>query len=259
MPFPNFRNKHLHDSMFSPQDFTAYKKLLGQVPRGRPPEGVIVCYDEKLMKTIVEKNKTKKLGFFVGDFYLVSEKGNKIGIIGNFGIGAPAAVIALEELIALGVKKFITIGSAGTLSRHLKEGDIVLCDRAIRDEGTSSHYIKHSKYSFPSKSITEKIKKLLDESGQKYFMGTSWTIDSPYRETVAEARRYQKEDVLTVEMEASALFAVAGYRKVEMGALFTISDSLAELEWKPKFHTKEFKKSLENVFEIAKKVLMEKK
>jgi len=59
-------------------------------------------------------------------------------------------------------------------------------------------------------------------------------------------------------MEASALFAVAEYRKVEIGALFTISDSLAELEWKPKFHSKKFKKGLQNVFEIAKKVLMEK-
>jgi len=255
MPFPNFKNKHLHDSMISPDDFIIYKKLLGQVPKGRPPEGVILCYDKKLMNSIIAKHKTKKLDFFLGEFYLIAETKNKVGIIGNFGIGAPVSVIALEELIAFGVKKFITIGSAGTLSRHLKEGDIVLCDSAIRDEGTSSHYLKHSKYSSPSKSITEKIKKLLDESGQKYFIGTSWTIDSPYRETVAEAKHYQKEGVLTVEMEASALFAVAAYRKVDMGALFTISDSLAELEWKPKFHTSKFRRSLEKIYEIAKTVL----
>jgi len=145
----------------------------------------------------------------------------------------------------------VTIGAAGALNRHLEIGDIVLPDRAIRDEGTSHHYFKYAKYSYPSKKTFTKIKKLLDKSGKKYFTGTTWTIDSPYRETVAEVRHYQKEGVLTVEMEASAMFAVAKYRNAEIGALFVISDSLAELEWKPRFHTKKFKKSLENIFKIA--------
>jgi len=251
MPFPNFKNKHLKDSMFSPKDFILYKKLLGQLPKGRPPEGVIICYDRKLMQNIVEKQKAKKLNFFMGDFYLLPETKNKLGIIGNFGIGSPVSAIVLEELIACGIKKFVTIGAAGALNRHLEIGDIVLPDRAIRDEGTSHHYFKYAKYSYPSKKTFTKIKKLLDKSGKKYFTGTTWTIDSPYRETVAEVRHYQKEGVLTVEMEASAMFAVAKYRNAEIGALFVISDSLAELEWKPRFHTKKFKKSLENIFKIA--------
>jgi len=251
MPFPNFKNKHLKDSVFSPKDFILYKKLLGQLPKGRPPEGVIICYDRKLMQNIVEKQKAKKLNFFMGDFYLLPETKNKLGIIGNFGIGSSVSAIVLEELIACGIKKFVTIGAAGALNRHLEIGDIVLPDRAIRDEGTSHHYFKYAKYSYPSKKTFTKIKKLLDKSGKKYFTGTTWTIDSPYRETVAEVRHYQKEGVLTVEMEASAMFAVAKYRNAEIGALFVISDSLAELEWKPRFHTKKFKKSLENIFKIA--------
>jgi purine-nucleoside phosphorylase len=90
----------------------------------------------------------------------------------------------------------------------------------------------------------------------KYFVGTSWTIDAPYRETVAEAKQYQKEGVATVDMEASALFAVAKYRKVELGSIFTISDSLAELEWKPKFHLNKTKKGLETLYKVAVDVLL---
>ena len=70
-----------------------------------------------------------------------------------------------------------------------------------------------------------------------YRAGVSWTIDTPYRETVAEARRYQAEGVLCVEMEAAALFAVAKVRALQVASAFTISDSLADLVWNPlEFH-----------------------
>lgn len=92
--------------------------------------------------------------------------------------------------------------------------------------------------------------------GLGYVLGSSWTIDAPFREIVAEVRKYQEEGVLTVEMEAAAIFSVAKYRNVEAGAIFTISDYLAELEWKPKFHlTSEY---LREIFEVAKEVLISK-
>ena len=131
----------------------------------------------------------------------------------------------------------------------------MVCEKAIRDEGTSHHYIKPSKYAYPSKRITEEIKTALKRLSYKYFTGTTWTIDAPYRETVAEVKRYQKEGVATVEMEASALFAIAKYRHAELGAMFTISDSLAELEWKPEFHSKQTSEGLEILYKAALSVL----
>lgn len=257
MAFPNFKNKHAHDAIFSPKDFILYKKILKMCPKGKAPEAVIICYVKKLFDKIVKEHGSKKLDFFPGQFYLLKGTKNKVAITGRFGIGSPVASVVMEELIALGVKKFINIGAAGTLQKNLKVGDIVLCDKAIRDEGTSHHYIKTSKYSFPSKTLTGEIKKYLDEKNIDYFVGPSWTIDAPYRETVKEARQYQKEGVLTVEMEASALFAVAKYRKVKIASLFAISDSIAELKWKPRFHGKKYRKSIEKIFEIAKEILMD--
>jgi len=258
MEFPNFKNKHAKDSMFTSEEFMSYKKKMGKYPKFKPPIGVIFCYQSSLMEYIFENHKTTKVEEFWGKMHLLNETNNKIAIIGNFGIGAPVSVVLLEELIAFGVKKFISIGTAGTLQKNIKIGDLMVCEKAIRDEGTSHHYLKHSKYAYASKKITKDIINSLKTNKQKYFIGKSWTIDAPYRETVAEAKKYQKEGVATVEMEASALFAVAKYRNVELGAMFTISDSLAELEWNPKFHLKKTKKGLKNLYKVALDVLLNK-
>ena len=251
MGFPNFKNKYTKDSIFTPSEFMAYQKKRGKYPKFKAPEGVIFCYQRSLMEFILENHKTTKVEGFYGEIYLLDETNGKVAIIGNFGIGSPIAATLLEELIAFGVKKFISIGTAGTLQKDIKIGSLMICEKAIRDEGTSYHYLKPSKYAYASKEMTNKIKKSFNKLKQKYFVGTSWTIDAPYRETIAEARQYQKEGVATVEMEASALFAVAQYRNVELGAIFTISDSLAELEWKPKFHLKKTKKGLEILYKVA--------
>ncbi len=255
MSFPNFKNKHSKDSMFSPKEFMDYTKKIGKYPSFKVPKGVIFCYDRDFMKYLLENHKFTRFDKFFNT-YLLNETNNQIAVIGNFGIGAPVVITILEELIAFGVKNFISIGTAGSLQKKLKVGDIVICDKAIRDEGTSYHYLPVSKYAYASKKITENIKNSLDKLKQVYTVGTSWTIDAPYRETVAEAKQYQKEGVLTVEMEASALFSVAKYRKVNLGAIFTASDSLAELKWDPQFHNERTKRSLEILYKSAIEVLM---
>ena len=251
MAFPNLKNKHAQEAMFAPRDFIAYQKKRGRGPSFKIPDGIILCYQPGLMKHILEKHKTTKTDEMCRGMLLLDETGGRVAVIGGFGFGAPAAVTRVEELIAWGVKKFISIGTAGTLQKGIKIGDLIVCDRAIRDEGTSYHYLKPAKYSCASRELTSNIKKTLDGLKFKYTTGTSWTIDAPYRETVAEARQYQKEGVATVEMEASALFAVAQYRKVELSALFTISDSLADMQWKPKFHLKKTDKGLETIYKVA--------
>jgi purine-nucleoside phosphorylase len=83
------------------------------------------------------------------------------------------------------------------------------------------------------------------------------TIDAPYREFFAELEQYQKEGVITVEMESAALFAVAQYKKVKLGCLFTVIDSLAGLKWEPKFHKDTTKSGLHILFQVALNALRE--
>src|SRR5208282_6161811 len=97
--------------------------------------------------------------------------------------------------------------------------------------------------------------KALDQSGLKFRAGVSWTIDTPYRETVAEARHYQAEGVLCVEMEAAALFAVAEVRGLRLASASVISDSLAELVWVPRFGAPEVQAGLVALYQAALTVL----
>lgn len=255
MPFPNSRNKHAHEALVTPRAYLAYARSRGTVPPGRPPSGLIIAYHRSLMRYVLQQHRVKRVKGFFGEMYLLRETDNRVAMIGNFGIGAPAAVIHLEEFIEWGVERFVSVGTAGGLQSTQRIGDLVLCTRAIRDEGCSHHYIRPSKFVYPSPTLTECVRAALRSSRIKFSEGTSWTIDTPYRETVSEVRRYRREGVLTVEMEAAALFAVAKHRNRDLAALFSVSDSLAELPWKPKFHLRRNQAGLEKIYKAAVAVL----
>jgi uridine phosphorylase len=250
--FPNFKNKHNHDSLFSPDDFLNYLKSVNKGNIPQVPENVVFVYQSSLLEHIESRSDFEasgELGQMLGGKFYVSKNG-KLGVIAKFGIGSPIAVTILEELIAMGSKRFFNIGTSGSLQKESQLGDIVLCDKAIRDEGTSHHYLKSSKYAHPSKKLLDNFEGVIKQTGTPYVKGGSWTIDAPYRETIEEAKQYQKEGIYTVEMEAAALFAVAEYRDVEIISAFSISDLLGELEWKPAFHSSKTADSLIKIFEL---------
>ena len=256
MSFPNFKNKHKKDSLITPEESLLYLKKTKRLPKFSSPHGMIFCYSSSLLDYIL-KNQRIKLVVIPGvhaNIYLLKGTSYKIGIAKIAGIGAPVTATVMEEFIALGVKKFLIIGDAGSLQRRLKVNKVVICEKAIRDEGTSHHYLQPSKYAYATKTMINKAVHVLKKHGFEYEVGASWTIDAPYRETLSEVKKFQKEGVLTVEMEAAAVFAVAKYRKVSAGALFTISDYLGELEWEPKFHLS--KRSLEKLFLAAREILL---
>ena len=249
MPFPNLPDKYRGISLFNGKDFWEYKKNIKRYPEILPPKGIIFTFQPNLMTYILNNYPVKKIEYMFGDFYLLEQSHGNIGICGNFGIGAPNAAILLEVFAAFGVKKFISIGTAGALQKDLELGNIVVCNRAIRDEGTSHHYLQSEKYSHPSQGLNQKIKETVEKMGLKYCFGTSWTTDAPYRETIKEIEHYKEEGVSTVDMEASAVFAVAHALKVDACAIFTISDYLGEKEWKPYFHLTD--EHLQTLFKIA--------
>src|SRR5215475_2904895 len=148
MPFPNFRNKHGQDSLIDARDYLTYARSRGLVPKTRP-DALIIAYHRSLMRYVLEKHRTRRVKGFFGDMFLLAETGNRVAIIGNFGVGAPQAVIHLEEFIGWGVRRFISIGTGGSLQKNLRAGDLVLCERAIRDEGSSHHYLPPSRYAHP--------------------------------------------------------------------------------------------------------------
>ncbi len=252
MSFPNTAGKHSFDPFFTPQELIEFEKKNGVNFGFSIPKGVIFVYHNSLLKYI---EKTEKLipveNVFAGKFYLHEGLNSMVGISGGFGIGAPAVTTVMEELIAFGVKNFISIGTAGGLQKSLNIGDVVICDKAIRDEGVSHHYLEAGKYSITSKELTTSFKNQLDKNNLNPIIGSTWTIDAPYRETVEELKNYQKEGVLTVEMEASALAAVAQFRNVNFATGYIVSDSLADLVWNPQFSASNVKENLQKVYHSA--------
>lgn len=257
--YPNFAGKHAEEAIFTPADFVAYLQQVGALSAAEPPAGIVFCYQRSLYNHVLRTEglgPPERRGALHGMVSLPST-GGRVALLYQSGIGAPAAAASLEELAALGTSRFVSIGTAGSLQRDLLPGDLVLCEAAIRDEGVSHHYLPPAKLATADTDLTSALRAAMTVRGLRFRAGTSWTIDTPYRETVAEARHYQAENVLCVEMEAAALFAVAEVRGLRLASAFTISDSLADLVWNPRFHEPEVQAGLIALYGAALSALLE--
>jgi uridine phosphorylase len=232
--YPNFADKHAGEALFTAADFIAYLRRVGARGDEPAPAGVILCYQRSLYDHVLRAEgldgKTPR-----GLPVALPSTGGRVGLLGQFGIGAPAAAVELEQMAALGTSAVVSVGTAGSLQHDLTPGDLVLCEAAIRDEGVSHHYLPPTRLAQAPAPMSAALGAAMTQAGLTFRTGTSWTIDAPYRETVAEARHYQAEGVLCVEMEAAALFAVAQVRGLPLASAFVISDSLADLVWSPRF------------------------
>ena len=179
-----------------------------------------------------------------------SRGGSDIGIVGSFGIGAPAATVALEICIELGASNIFCIGFAGSLQPYVVSGDVVLCSKAIRDEGTSYHYLPPSEFVAGTEQLLTLCKELLILNDIKFRTGISWTTDAPYRETEYEVKKLQKKGVLIVEMELAAIYAVAQMKGVSAVGLCVVSDELGNFLWKPSFHDAQVVEGIEKIFHV---------
>jgi uridine phosphorylase len=191
----------------------------------------------------------------MADLYLIKKSHGRVAVLTTLGEGSPMISSLMEELIAFGVKQIVSIVWGGGLQSGLKAGDIVICDRAIRDEGTSHHYLTPGKYVHANPDMVDKLKNALDLRGCRYTVGTTWTTDAPYRETKEEVIQYKSEGILTVEMEIASLFAVAQVRDIQIVSAIAVGDSLAELHWQLPNDFEPIERSLELLYSAAIDVL----
>ena len=167
-----------------------------------------------------------------------------VAVVGPM-MGAPYAVMILEKLIVLGAQKILFFGWCGSIQPRVGIADFVVPHRGVSEEGTSAHYPGHDSYPRPSEAVVKAIEGSLLRRSVAFQKGTVWSTDAPYRETKEKVLLFQQQGVIGVEMELSALFTVASFRQVEIGALLVVSDELGSLSWKPGFRTKKFKRSRE--------------
>jgi uridine phosphorylase len=131
-----------------------------------------------------------------------------IGMIGRV-VGASFAVLVAEELFVSGCRLLISITSAGQITPLGAPPYVVLLERALRDEGTSYHYLPPARYSTLHAELRALLASSWNQSELPLHIGASWTTDAPFRETAAAIAAYRDEGIVAVEMEAAALYALA--------------------------------------------------
>lgn len=157
-------------------------------------------------------------------------------------MGASMAVMLLEQLIALGARHFLYLGFCGALEQTYRIGDCFLPLQAIREEGTSYHYLPADVIPQASPRLTTPLTKEARARRSVVHSGTIWTTDAPYRETAQKIRYFQEHGVHAVDMEIAALFAVAAYRQCDVAALLVVSDECYHPVWKPGFGAERLRK-----------------
>jgi len=161
--------------------------------------------------------------------------GEKVSVTST-GIGGPFAAIAVEELVAIGADTFIRVGTAGGMQPETLPGEIAVVTAAIRDEGTSLHYLP---VEFPAVADTDVVLALIEgakRAGMPYRVGISQTKDSYYGEVEPERMPVANQLIerwdawvaggaICSEMESSAIFIVSSIRHVRAGGVMLMSFS----------------------------------
>ncbi len=152
-----------------------------------------------------------------------------VGIVGC-AVGAPFAVLIAEELFASGCRFLVSVTSAGQISPVGPTPYFVIIARALRDEGTSYHYLAPSDFSEADADLVAKAAAALRSKGLNAVVGSSWTTDAPFRETAEAIAAARTREVLAVEMEAAALYAFAQCNKKKVLCLAHVTNTMAQTE-----------------------------
>jgi len=247
MTFPNFPQ-----NSDSPPVLTAVSRLQ-HLRLPEPPQLLIFCPQAGLLHHAVKRWRGKRVDGFFGEMVLLGKTGNRVAVAGQFGVGAPVIGVLVEEFAAWGVAAFVWLGIAGGLQLSLSCGDLVLVETAVRDEGTSHHYLPPGSAVAAAQDLTAWVETAASDTKLPLRKGATWTTDAPYRETAVAVAHYQQQGVQTVEMEVAALFAVAQHCQKQAAALLAVSDSLAGGVWQPapdsKRPERHLKKALDTVVE----------
>lgn len=199
------------------------------------PKIGITCFSKKLLDRYVEIFNGEKIAELSNangriPVYKIKHKGIEIALFLS-RVGAPACIVSYEEIIAMGLDKLIMFGTCGVLNMEIEDLAIIIPNSAIRDEGTSYHYMKASDEIEVNNKYKKEFINILKDNYISYVEGKVWTTDAPYRETRDKVLKRKEQGCICVDMECSAMAAVAKFRGKELFQFFYAADNLDSVKW----------------------------
>lgn len=210
-----------------------------------------------LADSLYDAMLAKNVGTFkypLGGKLFVFNKNENVGFIKGH-MCSPAIATQAEDLIAGGVRELIHIGYAGGLQPDMRPGEIVLTDGAYNDTAVARLYGFDYDMIESSKSLTDDMEKVLQNSKITYRRGKHWTTDAGYRETWGQVIEYRGKGAQCVEMEGVGLFTIAKYRDCKSTGIYVVTDVFTEDDWNLGWGENDIESAAEKVIEmIAKSV-----
>ena len=220
-------------SLFTPQNLLREARRQKGLPEGRVPAICVFDPDGDLVDFLQASGRARRHPTWacyhtVLETFVQDE--NEYGIIGRV-VDASFATLMAEELFASGCQLLISITSAGQILPIGQPPYVILIDKALRDEGTSYHYLPPAPYSCLDPVLREMVSTHWGDHGLfSLYVGASWTTDAPFRETEALIAQRRAEGILAVEMEAAALYAPSQARQYQIICFAHVTNQMGQTE-----------------------------
>lgn len=199
------------------------------------PKYAIACFFQDVIDELRDDHRLQRVGTLKSEMgnhplYLLEYESQQV-LVFHPGVGAALAAAFFEEVISLGPHFFIACGGCGVLDGNIVAGFPFIITSAVRDEGTSYHYLPPAREVTANLRVVSTLEKVFQNEGITYQLVKTWTTDAIYRETEQRRQRRLCEGCGIVEMEAAAFFAVAQFRKVDFGQIVYAGDAVIPGEW----------------------------
>lgn len=230
---PILTGKHYKEEpLFRPENLLREARRQKNIPECEVPEICVLDPDGDIIRYLNANDRTVQNSCWAcyhSELYNVDLKGETIGII-PCAVGASYAVLVAEQLFVSGCKLLISVTSAGVVNESSVKKSFALITEAIRDEGTSYHYLPPDKPARIPKHLYDQLQSISNRNESPFFEAKSWTTDAPYRETSSAIDNFKERDITCVEMEAAALYAFAEARQEDVLCFAHLTNSMAQDE-----------------------------
>lgn len=230
---PILRHKHYaSESAFAPENLLREARRQKALADTAVPAICVLDPDGDLVRQLQREGRCAPdaaWACYHTQLHRVTASGIELGIV-PFAVGASFAVLVAEELFASGCQVLISVTSAGQLQDLGPPPYFVLIEKALRDEGTSYHYLPPSEYSHASPELLRRMEAAFGGLAAPVYRGAAWTTDAPFRETQPAIDEMTSRGLLAVEMEAAALYAMAQARHRAVLCFAHVTNQMGSVE-----------------------------